>query len=116
MERLPPLTMLPSGGRNSMRVVRIRFIGTPPIAFRIAPPRKFTYLNWCGTRAAPLVYGAVAVASGWFITRHPGKPVKGDRLLIPAPLINTNDIFRRGRLRLPGMVLLLFKRRASFFS
>src|SRR2546422_9612402 len=92
MGRLPPPTMSPSGGRNSMRVVRIRFIGTPPIAFRIAPPRKFTYLNWCGTRAAPLVYGAVAVASEWVLTRHAGKPGTGDPLLFPARLISTHHI------------------------
>src|SRR2546428_10793186 len=94
MGRLLPPTMSPSGGRNSMRVVRIRFIGTPPIAFRIAPPRKFTYLNWCGTRAAPLVYGAVAVGAGGVIKRPPGKTGSGDRVLFPAPPVKTTGIWR----------------------
>src|SRR2546425_7318584 len=96
MGRLPPPTMSPSGGRNSMRVVRIRFIGTPPIALRIAPPRKFTYLNWCGTRAAPLVYGAVAVASVWVITRHPGKTGTGDRPLVPGRAVKNHGILPDG--------------------
>ena len=99
-----------------MRVVRIRFIGTPPIAFRIAPPRKFTYLNWCGTRAAPLVYGAVAVASVWFIPRHPGKPVTGYRLWIPARLINTIVMCRMCRSRRPVMMVTLFNSAAVFSS